>query len=150
MRVAEIMTREVQTVPPEMSAAEAWDLMRRRQIHHLVVTAGSEVMGVLSDRDAGGRRGAIVRARSRVADLMTTAVVTAAPDMTVRKIANLMRGRTIGCVPVTDRERLVGIVTTSDLLELLGRGIDRPARPPRRALHYRAPHKRRKGAFGVW
>jgi acetoin utilization protein AcuB len=150
MRVSEIMTKEVQTVPPGMAAVEAWDLMRRRRIHHLVAMAGPEVMGVLSDRDAGGRSGAGIRARSRVADLMTAAVVTTTPDATVRKIANLMRGRTIGCLPVLAGKRLVGIVTVSDLLEALGRGIDRPAKPPRHALHHRAPHRKRKSVFGVW
>ena len=150
MRIAEIMTEGVQTVPPTMPAFEAWDLMRQKRIHHLVVMVGSAVMGVLSERDAGGRGGASIRARSTVADLMTTAVVTTAPDATIRKIANLMRGRTIGCVPVIDRKRLVGIVTVSDLLRLLGGGIDRPARPARHTLNYRVPHRKRKGASGVW
>lgn len=150
MRVAEVMTRDVQTVSPGTPAAEAWELMRRKGIHHLVVMSGSEVMGVLSDRDAGGRRGASVRARSNVAGLMTTSVVTTDPDATIRRIANVMRGRTIGCVPVIDGKRLVGIVTAADLLELLGRGIDRPAKPSRHGLHHRAPHRKGKGAFGVW
>jgi acetoin utilization protein AcuB len=108
------------------------------------------VVGVLSDRDAGGRAGASVRARSSVADLMTTPVVTTEPDATVRQIANLMRGRTIGCLPVTDRGRVVGIVTVSDLLELLGRGVDRPATPRRRTLNFRGPHGKHRGATGVW
>lgn len=150
MRVAEVMTERVETVPATMPAADAWDLMRRKGIRHLVVTAGSDVKGVLSERDAGGRSGASVRTNSSVADLMTTAVVTVAPDAPVRRIANLMRGRTIGCVPVVDGKRLVGIVTVSDLLDLLGRGVDRPAPPQRRGLHHRVPHRKVKGAFGVW
>jgi acetoin utilization protein AcuB len=124
--------------------------MRRKGIHHLVVMADSTVTGVLSDRDAGGRSGASVRARSLVSELMTTSVVTVDPDSTIRKTANLMRARTIGCVPVIRGTRLVGIVTVSDLLELLGRGIDRPARPERHGLHHRVPHRKQKGVFGVW
>ena len=150
MRVADVMTKGVQTVAPSLPAIEAWELMRRKGIHHLVVAADSKVMGVLSDRDAGGRSGASVRARSSVADLMTASVVIVDPQATVRKIANLMRGRTIGCVPVVDGKGLVGIVTVSDLLELVGRGLGRPEKPPRHALHYRVPHRKRKGASGVW
>ena len=127
MRVAEVMTEGVQTVPPTMPAVDAWELMRRKRIRHLVVTTGSSVVGVLSDRDAGGRSGGALRSLSTVADLMTSHVVTIEPTATIRKVANLMRGRTIGCIPVTQGKRLVGIVTVSDLLELLGRGIDRPA-----------------------
>lgn len=151
MRVAEIMTMSVQTVPSSMAVADAWELMRRRRIHHLVVVDGSSVIGVLSDRDIGGEPDS-VRSQARVSDVMTRRVVTTAPEVPVRKIANLMRGRTIGCVPVMREGRLAGIVTVSDLLQLVGRGFDRPARPSRRTLNYRTPHGKAKGkrAFGVW
>ena len=150
MRVSEIMTKNVQTVPPAMPADEAWDLMRRKGIRHLVVAENGEIQGILSERDAGGRGGAGLRARTRAVDLMTAPIVTVAPEETVRRAANLMRGRTIGCLPVVARGRLVGIVTTSDLLTMLGRGIDRPARPARRGLHHRVPHRKVQAAFGVW
>jgi acetoin utilization protein AcuB len=150
MRVTEVMTTEVQTIRPKAPASDAWEQMRRHGIHHLVVMENSRVVGVLSARDAGGRNGASVRAQSSVGDLMTHSVVTVQPDETIRKVANLMRGRTIGCVPVVQGQRLQGIVTVSDLLAILGRGVDRPARPPRRVLHYRTPHRTHKRASGVW
>ena len=150
MRIADVMVKNVETVPPTMSAAEAWDLMRQKGIRHLVVIDGAGVKGVLSDRDAGGRRGANLRVGTTVADFMTSPVVAVTPDTTVRRVANLMRGRTIGSVPVVQGKRLVGIVTVSDLLEILGRGVDRPAQPQRRGLHHRVPHRKQHGAFGVW
>ena len=150
MRVAELMTTGVQTVSPNMPAADAWELMRIKGIHHLVVTVDGNVLGVLSNRDAGGRNGATVRARSSVGDLMTTSILTVDPTTTIRRASNLMRGRTIGCMPVVDNGRLVGIVTVSDLLELLGRGVARPARPNRRGLHHRVAHRKGNGRFGVW
>ena len=150
MRVSEVMTDGVRTVAPTTPAAEAWDLMRRYGIRHLIVTDGSDVVGVLSSRDAGGRRGASLRAGAKVADLMTPNVVSIPKTAPVKKAASLMRGRTIGCIPVTDGRRLVGIVTVSDLLDLLGRGVDRPARPDRRTLSHRVPHRKTHGAFGVW
>jgi acetoin utilization protein AcuB len=151
MRVSEVMSSKVQTVSANTPASEAWDLMRREGIHHLVVTVpDAKVTGIFSDRDAGGRSGARVRAQCSVGDLMTTLVVSVKPTDTIRRTANLMRGRTIGCVPVVDGRRLVGIVTVSDLLELLGRGGDRPAQPSRRGLHHRVAHRKRKGGFGLW
>lgn len=148
MRVSELMTTEVRTVNPTMSAREAWELMRRERIHHLLVGSTRRVVGVLSDRDAGGPRGALVRERSTVGDLMTPDPVSVDVNATVRRAANLMRGRTIGCLPVVDRERTVGIVTISDLLDVLGRGVDRPAPASRRGLQHRVPH--RKQSFGKW
>jgi acetoin utilization protein AcuB len=150
MRVKDVMTTEVQTIRPQVPALDAWEQMRRHGIHHLVVMENAHVVGVLSDRDAGGRRSVTIPADFCVEDVMTRSVVTVPPDETVRKVANLMRGRTIGCVPVVEDEHLQGIVTVSDLLGILGRGVDRPARPPRRALHYRTPHRTHKRASGVW
>jgi acetoin utilization protein AcuB len=151
MRVAEVMSTNIQAVKPTVPATDAWEVMRNHGIRHLVVMNDSELVGVLSDRDAGGRNGEALRAGARVSELMTKAVVSVRPDETIRKVANLMRGRTIGCVPVIDRGRVKGIVTVSDLLSVIGGGTDRPARPERRHLHYRAPHrKQRQRANRAW
>ena len=151
MRVQDVMTADVQTISPATAAGEAWEIMKRNRIHHLVVTRGSDVVGVLSDRDVGGRSGAALRSARTVGDLMTERVLTAEPTTTVRKAANLMRGRSIGCLVVTDRGRVKGIITVSDLLELVGRGVERPvAETTRRTLHHRAPHRKRHVAYGVW
>jgi acetoin utilization protein AcuB len=151
MRVQDVMTKAVQTVSPATSAEDAWNLMRTRGIHHLVVTESGQVVGVLSDRDMGGRQGTSVRRDREVADLMTRHVITAEPAMPVRKAANLMRGRSIGCLVVARGRRVAGIVTTSDLLELLGRGIDRSAvTTTRPIIRHRSPHRKRHQAAGSW
>ena len=147
MRVEEVMTTAVQTIRPEARALDARGLMERHRIHHLVVMENSRVVGVISDRDL---KGVDLRGEPRVEDIMTRSVVAVAPGETIRKVANLMRGRTLGCVPVIKGQRLRGIVTVSDLLTILGRGVDRPARPDRHALHYRTPHRTHKQASGVW
>jgi CBS domain-containing protein len=150
MRIQEVMTKGARTVPPTMTAVDAWELMRNTRIRHLIVTEGRQVVGVLSDRDVGGRAGAAVRRGQTVADLMSRNVVTIEREDSVRQAANLMRGRTIGCLPVTGNGKLVGIVTTSDLLVLLGRGIDRPQQAERQAPHYRVPHRKQHRAGGAW
>ena len=149
MRLFEVMTESVQTVPPTMPASDAWQLMRRQRIHHLVVTKGTEIVGILSERDTGSRLGAKARLGHPVADFMTSPVVTVGKTDTIRAVANLMRGRTIGCVPVVDGRRLVGIVTVSDLLEALGRGIDRPPKGTRRLATHRVAHRKQSRA-GAW
>jgi CBS domain-containing protein len=143
MRVAEIMSTHVRTVGPADSAVVAWDRMRLHRIHHLVVVRDTEILGVITDRDLGGRRGREVREGRSVRDLMTPAVTTASPDTTIRDAANVMRGHGAGCLPVVDRGRLVGILTVWDLLELIGRGATRPtAKPPRWVMRDRGqrPH----------
>jgi acetoin utilization protein AcuB len=151
MRVQDVMTRDVNTVSAAATADQAWTLMRTKNIHHLVVLEGPEIAGVISNRDLGGRHGATVRDTRLVSELMTTNVVTIEPETPVRKAANLLRGRSIGCVVVVREGRVVGIVTTADLLELMGRGIERPvATTQRRTINHRAPHRKRHQAAGVW
>jgi acetoin utilization protein AcuB len=108
------------------------------------------VVGILSDRDTGSGAGADVRAHHTVADMMTSQVELVGPNDTIRSVANVMRGRTIGCVPVVENERLVGIVTVSDLLRLLGRGIERPIKPARAVATHRVPHRKSHRAGGCW
>jgi CBS domain-containing protein len=145
------MSLPVQTISPATEAEDAWNLMRARRLHHPVVTDGRRIIGVVSDRDLGGRRGASARRNQTVSDLMTEAVVTVPPTTTVRKAANLMRGRSIGSLVVGVAGRIVGIVTVADLLELIGRGTERPvAATTRWTLEHRVPHRRRVKAGGAW
>jgi len=151
MRVNDIMSAHVKTVPITASADAAWEMMRADRFHHLVVMDGKRVAGVFSARDAGGVNGASIRDGHQVGELMSPHVVTAARNAPLKRVANLMRGHTIGSVVVVDKGKPIGIVTTSDLLELLGRGAIRPTPVSKRApLNYRAPHTKRHRAFGVW
>jgi len=151
MRAREVMTQGVVSVPPDLSAADALHEMRTRQIHHLIVGSAAKPLGVVSARDLGGRGSTASRQRP-VEELMSTPIVTVDVNDSVRRVANMMRGRSIGCVIVTDRRRVAGIITVSDLLELLGRGLDRAGLAPaeRRGLHHRVPHRRSSGSSGVW
>jgi CBS domain-containing protein len=82
---------------------------------------------------------------------MSRDVVTIAPTATVKQAANVMRGRLIGSLVVTENARPVGMLTVSDLLELVGRGGARVApATPRPLLHHRAPHKKRHVSVGSW
>jgi len=150
MRMFEVMSEKPRTVAPTLPAADAWRLMTAENVHHLIVKDGSKVVGVLSDSDAGGRHGAAVRSGMTVADLMDRHFAFITRQDTVRKAANLMRGRLIGCLPVIERGRLVGVVTVTDLLALLGHGIERPDHETRAVLHHRVPHGRAATGSGLW
>jgi CBS domain-containing protein len=145
MQLGELMRPRVVTIESTESANAAWNRMQQNRIRHLVVMDDGELAGVVSERDLGGRAGGDVRRGRTVADLMSSRVVSATPTMTLRKAANLMRSRLVGSLPVLDDERVVGIVTATDVLEALGRGS---ARPPRRPEHRteRMTESRRRAA----
>ena len=124
MRVQDVMTEQVYKVSPDTTADIAWNIMRMRRIHHLVVTQDGRIVGLLSAHDFDGIRGHRARDRHSVSDLMTRQVVTASAATPVRRAAHVMRGRAISSLVVVDGKRIVGIVTAADLLDLIGRGLD--------------------------
>lgn len=150
MRVRDCMSVDVETIDAAAPADAALVRMKLRGIRHLVVLSDRRVSGILSERDLGGRRAATLTSGRTVGELMSDHTVTIAADATVREAARALRGKNIGCLPVIERDRLVGILTTADLLDLIGRGSERPIETSqRRHLKNRGPRRRsgiRRGA----
>jgi acetoin utilization protein AcuB len=122
LRLREIMTATARTISVDATVGQARATMAEEGIHHLpVMDSRGDLAGLVSDRDLRNRSAAVP-----VINVMSNRVVTATPETTVRQAANLLRGRSIGCLPIRDGRRLVGIVTISDLLALLERHAERP------------------------
>jgi acetoin utilization protein AcuB len=128
MPVRDWMKREVVTIPPEASVADAARLMKERRIRHLpVVDAGGHLVGVITDRDLRqvifdpdlekelGHSLAALRSRP-VGRVMTASVVTVRPETDMRQAARLMHERKIGALPVVGDGAVVGVLTESDVL----------------------------------
>lgn len=135
MRLQEIMSAGVVTIGPDELVRTARARMRQHRIRHLVVVDGARTAGIVSERDLGKRATMLLDGRL-VREVMAADVVSASPETTLRQAANLMRGRTIGCLLVAKNDSVVGLVTTTDVLDQLGRGAVRPTvrieRPPLR------------------
>jgi acetoin utilization protein AcuB len=116
------MKTGVATISYGESAEGALNRMRRAGIRHLVVRDRGKIVGIVSDRDI--RSLGSLRQVQTVEQVMSSPAVTASPDLSLKQAANLLRGRGIGCLPVVERGTLVGIVTTTDLLELIGQELD--------------------------
>lgn len=128
VRVEQIMTAPVETLDGEAPAAFALEAMKRSGIHHVVVLDRGNPAGIISEGDVRGRdlRGLFAQ------DVMTEDVEMVSPTATIKELANRMRGRSIGCLPVFDGKHVIGIVTVSDLLELIGKGMVKPVVRARR------------------
>ena len=81
MRLGEIMTPRVVTVSSDESASAAWTRMRRRGIRHLVVMDDSQLVGVVSERDLGGRAGTYKRRGRLVRSMMTRNLVSVGSEV---------------------------------------------------------------------
>ena len=137
MQAQEMMTPNPVTVTPDISVAEAWDLMRERSIRHVPVLERGTLVGMLSDRDlahfdmtrliAPESAEQLRRALSTpVARVMSTDIVGVTPDAEVGEIVDLLVENRIGAVPVVrpDTQELIGIVSYIDVLEVVRDLVD--------------------------
>lgn len=145
MKVADVMSRGVDLVPPGATVQEAAMKMAEEDIGAVVVGTDDGLEGVLTDRDIILR--AVVEGRDIatliVRDLMSSTVFTCREDDSVEDAFREMSERQVRRLPVLDGEgRLVGIVTLSDLARL-----NRDPRGTSEALREMAePHRRRASA----
>ncbi|MFQ5848765.1 MAG: CBS and ACT domain-containing protein [Candidatus Methylomirabilales bacterium] len=130
MKVGRRMTRSVVTIEREASLRRARRIMDNKQIRHLPVVEKDRLVGLLTDRDI--RAAAPSSAASialedreefldqlRVGHVMTKRVLSVAPEATIEDAALLMRQHKISCLPVVEGERLVGIITETDIFDVL-------------------------------
>jgi len=127
MLVREWMTTVLATVRPDAPVAEAQHLMRHRRIRHLPVVAGGRLSGIITDRDVRTAlpsqatslaAGEILYLLDRlsVERIMTRPVITIGPEAPIADAVALLLAHRIGALPVMEGDRLVGIITETDLL----------------------------------
>jgi len=130
MQVRDIMSREVVSIGTSESCLDAVVRMQRVRARHLpVINREGLLVGIVTDRDLrrqlfsppvfealGSTRVDLLLDRVHVAEIMSTDLVTATPDMTLGEAASTMREERVGSLPVVDQGRVVGILTETDLL----------------------------------
>lgn len=133
MLVMDIMRSPVTVIAPDTTLQDAYRTMNEKNIRHLPVLDGGKLVGVVTDRDLRLATSVLSPAPfapgSRVAEIMCRAPLTADPVDPVEDAARTMREKKIGCLPVLDDGRVVGIITGIDLLDALMRmtGMDKPS-----------------------
>ena len=127
MRVRELMTGAPITVTPDAPVFEARQLMLKERIRHLVVTEGTRLVGIVTDRDIRLNLPSqatslsvwevnYLLAKLTVGKVMSRTVITVGPDREAHEAARLMLEHKIGALPVVDGERVIGILTETDIL----------------------------------
>lgn len=126
MQANSTMTRQVIVVPPELTLEAAWKIMKRERVRHLPVVRAGALIGMLSDRDVL-LQGTLHKDGSLhlvpsivVGEAMTpTPIKTCETSTDVSELARTMVEERIDAIPVVRGLRLVGLVTSTDLLSLL-------------------------------
>ena len=125
LQVANVMTPRPISISPDLTALDLVELFYEKRFRHLLVAENDRLVGVISDRDVRGCLGVGDGAdpdkllQIRAVDLMSTDLVTAPPGAPLQQAVALMVEQGINCLPVIAGDRLVGILTSTDLYLLL-------------------------------
>ena len=125
--ILDLKGRDVVTIAPDKTLADAAGLLSENRIGALVVVVGERVSGILSERDIVG---AIANAgetalANKVSDKMTGTVVTCGPQDTMAAVMNRMTAGRFRHLPVVDNGRLAGIVSIGDVVKFRLAEIER-------------------------
>ena len=136
MRVEEIMTTKVFTVEQHDLIDRVFFLINYEKIRHLPVVDKGKVIGIVSDRDlykalgpksnsnaieGSAKTSELHVVSTRVQNIMRRGVITTTPDAMVSEVAGVMAEHKIGAVPVVHNNKLVGIVSATDILRVFSK-----------------------------
>jgi CBS domain-containing protein len=131
MQVREIMSTAIEVVDRNDNLLTVEERMAAKQLRHLPVLEQGEVVGIVTQRDlfkaamssAMGYGEKAQRAYLQsvcVKEIMVYPVVTVAPDISIAAAADMIINKGIGCLPIVEGTKLIGMVTKTDLLRCLG------------------------------
>jgi len=123
MKVRDLMAQPVVTIDCREVLADAIDLMRAREIHHLVVTDNGEAIGLLSAHDVARfeSKKHVAPEVVQVGEAMSPEPYRVEPDAPLAGVAAEMAACGFGAALVVEHGRLVGVLTVRDCLRMLAR-----------------------------
>lgn len=127
LQVKDLMSEPAYSLTPEDDLLCLTELMDRKNIRHVpVITDGRELVGLVSQRDLAHATAGDdflplsahndLLLSTRIRDIMTRNVATAAPEDALAEAARIMYENKFGCLPVVDGGRLIGILTEADFV----------------------------------
>jgi acetoin utilization protein AcuB len=130
MYVSDWMTKKVIILYPDDYLSDAISMMKEHGVKHLPILKNDKLKGIISDRDIKEYSPSkattldiyelhYLLAKTRVKDVMKTKLFTTTPDAAVEEAAMTMLDRSVGCLPVLDQGRLVGIISDKDIFRAL-------------------------------
>ncbi|HOJ88726.1 MAG TPA: CBS domain-containing protein [Pseudothermotoga sp.] len=129
MFVKDVMTIQVVTVSPEASFSEAMEIIRQKGIRRLPVVKDQRVVGIITEKDLLSASPSqattldvweltTLLSKLKVKQIMRKDVVHVHPNTPIEDAAKIMSDKKIGSLVVLEEERLVGIITESDIFKV--------------------------------
>ena len=120
LKAEDVMAREVVTVDEDVSVKQAAEIMAQQGISSVIVTSGGKATGILTERDI--LRRIVVEDRNskktKLKDIMSSPLIIIEPSVDLEQASRLMFDKKIKNLPVIENNRLVGLVSLTDICRL--------------------------------
>ncbi len=114
IRARSIMTKEVVTINPSSSVMESARLMANKSVSSLVVVEKEKPIAIISENDV--IKGVISK-KAKVKDVMSKNFIVISPTTKFSEISKLLREKKIKRFPVVENEKLIGLITETDIVQ---------------------------------
>lgn len=120
VQTRDIMVSKVVTIRKDSMVKEAVRLMNENEIGCLVVTENKKAIGILTERDLMRRVLAKSKdpGRIKVEDVMSTPLISVEPNAEIGDVSRIMFQRNIKKMPIVRKDKLLGLVTLTDILRI--------------------------------
>ena len=123
--VNQIMSKNVLTADKSTSLQEAAQNMNKSNVGCVIVTENSKPVGIITERDFVTKVAAEGRPLfTEVSEVMSSPLITIDPEETIWEASEMMKEELIHKLPVKENDRIVGIVTTTDIVRISSVGSD--------------------------
>ena len=119
--VRDIMTKEIVTIDGDSTALEAAKLMTEKGISSVFIVKDGNPIGIVTERDFIKKICAkeLAVSQVRIGDIMSKILTTAGPDTPIEVAVQRMVNHKIRRLPIMEKEKIVGIITVTDLAKHL-------------------------------
>ena len=123
--VSQVMNKDVITVDKSTSLQDAAQKMKESKVGCVIVTEDSKPIGIVTERDFVIKVAAEGRPLfTEISEVMTSPLITIDPEETIWEASEMMKEKKIHKLPAKEDDKIVGIVTTTDIVRISSVGSD--------------------------
>ncbi|MGQ0377299.1 MAG: CBS domain-containing protein [Nitrososphaerota archaeon] len=123
--VKDIMRKNVISISQEMTIKDAAVMMDDSNVGCVIVTKKNAPIGILTERDFVKRVSAKEKPFStQLSEVMSTPLITVSPDESIWEAAEIMKKNKIHKIPVQQNNKIIGILTSTDIVKICSLGSD--------------------------
>jgi acetoin utilization protein AcuB len=116
MLVKDRMTHDPTSITTETSLKEALELVRSKPFRHLAASPVSTTTLSVFEVD-------YILSRTKIGQIIQGDVITVGPDLPIEEAARVMIDHRIGCLPVVEDDKLIGIISDTDIFRVFVEGL---------------------------